>query len=263
MQQLDAIKRDGISNGQIVDYLSTIEPENCQLADVEPASHLRLHWLNEAFFYIAKRSNVPKPLLASALLDSELVEYNKSIEIEVVPNEDELNGEIPSELKHYADLLRKADKLDSLANAQRKRNSIKTDSNGKTAVQRLRSKAEVCYEAANEYLFSLLVPPPERAMGFDAELASSVRRWLDRDVDTRIGFEPSTDCVGVARIKGSKSVHCLTIKEPLTSKKYGRYWRQRTALVESAASLIFLKEVHSDAVPTKKNSKLDRLINLE
>lgn len=48
--------------------------------------------------------------------------------------------------------------------------------------------------------------------GHDIQVAQQLRLWLDRDVDTSTGNQPSADPQSVPRVKGSRSIHSETTK---------------------------------------------------
>jgi hypothetical protein len=87
------------------------------------------------------------------------------------------------------------------------------------------------------YLHDLLDGLP--GMPFDAELSYHVQQWLDRPVSVAQGQEPTTDCVGVARIRGSKSQYSLSSTQPMSTIRLRKYWRQREALVLAALPMLY------------------------
>lgn len=95
---------------------------------------------------------------------------------------------MPSVLYDYAELVKRGDRYTRTANLHRR--AVRRDSNGQTASQRFRIKAERCYESAVMLLCNTLESDASRNPLYDPALAAQVQQWLDRDVDARDGFQP-------------------------------------------------------------------------
>ena len=126
-------------------------------------------------------------------------QYEEYLDLLLQPNSVEdllLLEEMPSELRHYQQMVNVADRLNALADG------AATRSKGRGRTTAHRGKAEVAYEDASMWLDG-------RLQVVDAQQELRIRAWLDRDFDYSAGGNISSDCVGVARIKGSSSIHCL------------------------------------------------------
>jgi len=106
-----------------------------------------------------------------------------------------LQDGMPDVLVHYQTLISDADKLNALAEgaATRKRRSR----SGKISYVH-RNKAQSKYEQACVYL-------EEQLNIVDPKTEQQIRAWLDRDFDFSTDGQIAIDCMGVARVHGSRS----------------------------------------------------------
>jgi hypothetical protein len=115
-------------------------------------------------------------------------------------------GARPSVLDTYIEMLRKADFYHSRAESTLVTDRSRLDHHSRPGRHRLHTDAETAYEKAVEYLAEQLnVNTHNRAL---------IEMWLDRPVDMTPGYEPSLDPISMPRVRGSRSVHCLTNTEP-------------------------------------------------
>jgi hypothetical protein len=76
----------------------------------------------------------------------------------------------------------------------------------------------------------------------DVQLSHEIQRWLDRDVNCELGFEPDACITSVPRIRGVKSKFAQVSAAPVIGQRLRQYWRQREALVRTALVLLYSTE---------------------
>ena len=106
----------------------------------------------------------------------------------------------PQELSVYLDKLKQGDFYHARAESTPVTARSRIDHSNRAGRVRLYHQAESAYEGAVVYLCELLD-------GNDFQLAQEVRLWLDREVDTSVGYTPGADPQSVPRVKGSRSTH--------------------------------------------------------
>lgn len=150
----------------------------------------------------------------------------------------------PDELNEYIAWLKVAD----FTNARAERASLsktKRKIGGMSAAHYLSNKAEAAYENACENLeeqLSMLTP----------HRANIVLAWLDRPFNYTAGGNISIDCVGVARVIGSKSKYCRTSETLLKQdRQQHRNACAKIALIDAARALIYEPE-QADKAQTQK-----------
>jgi len=156
----------------------------------------------------------------------------------------------PDVLTRYIALLKTADFTNARADAASKR------TNGYQQARKLRNQSDAEYELACEHL-------QEQLSVCDAGEQAVIEAWLDRPFDYGINGTVSIDCVGVARVVGSTSKHCLQ-SGVRTSEQYAwRCERQIDALAGAACELLYEPEVVVSNVSSNVSNKLrDLLANL-
>jgi hypothetical protein len=147
---------------------------------------------------------------------------------------------MPSILYDYMQYVKDGDKYTRLANLFRR--STKCDANGTTAFQRMETKAESCYEEAVMLLTNAIDTNPLRNPMPDVQQSHEIQRWLDRDVNCELGFEPDACITSVPRIRGVKSKFAQVSAAPVIGQRLRQYWRQREALVRTALVLLYSTE---------------------
>jgi hypothetical protein len=190
---------------------------------------------------IEQQKSVPKLLLKQALNQKQFVDYIESYDFQITHAEDELTEGMPDELIDFARMVKEGDKYNALADRFSKSKNKNIDHLGKTTSERLRNKAESCYESASMFLNDLLEPIP--GLLFDPTRAHKVLMWLDRDVGTEYENRSGADCVSTARIRGSKSKYSQKRNVPIWGVRVGKYWRQREAVVKATMLLLYGEEV--------------------
>lgn len=156
----------------------------------------------------------------------------------------------PDALNHYVALLKTADFTNARADAASKR------ANGYQQARKLRNLSDKQYELACEYL-------QEQLSVCDAGEQAVIEAWLDRPFDYGINGTVSIDCVGVARVVGSTSKHCLQRHVRTSEQQAWRHERQIDALASAGYELLYEPEVVASNVNSNVSNKLrDLLANL-
>lgn len=212
--------------------------------DAECAS-LRL--IKAALVFVIAQRAVPKHKMLATLGKERYLEYVQSYDWDIshVESDWSTTESMPSILYDYMQYVKDGDKYTRLANLFRR--SVKRDVNGKTAFQRMETKAESCYEEAVMLITNAIDTNPLRNPMPDAQQSHEIQRWLDRDVNCELGFEPDACITSVPRIRGSKSKYAQMSAAPAVGQRLRQYWRQREALVQVALELLYTNEQIADA----------------
>lgn len=152
----------------------------------------------------------------------------------------------PDVIVHYAAMIVAADRFNSRADAASRR------SNSYNKASKLRQQAEHQYERACEYM--------DEQLGIaDAHTENSIRAWLDRDFDTSPTGNISIDCVGVARVVGSRSKYCLAAAGSNKQDKLQRKLScQQQALTVAACALLYEPALESEILAANHTQTTDR-----
>lgn len=216
---------------------------------IDPAQNKCLTYLVRCLERIEQQKSVPKLLLKQALNQKQFSDYIDSYNLQISHAEDELSEGMPDELIYFARMVKEGDKYNGLADRFSKSKNKNIDHLGKTTSERLRNKAESCYEIASMFLNDLLEPLP--GMPFDSARAYKVSIWLDRDVGTEYENRSGADCVSTARIRGSKSKYAQKRNVPIWGVRVGKYWRQREAVVKATMLLLYGEEIEVETEKTE------------
>jgi hypothetical protein len=215
--------------------------------------------LNVYMESIVNNKNVSDRRLQSALTAQQYAEYVESLTTEAHPAEIMYGNGMPSELRDYNAKLHAADfqnnkfeKMSALKSTGRKKYSAQS-------VTAASNKAESLYEDAMERLGEIW------SSATPAELYE-LQNWMDREIDIDKGFEStiSIDCIGMPRVRGSKSSHAMDSGLPKLSKRIKRRECQLIAIRAAAYAIAFEPEAEEDgAMSAKDADKLrERLKNL-
>jgi len=186
----------------------------------------RLKRLKELLTRLKKGEDITRRDLRSVLTEQQWEDFEQANSYMDVDYTEVV--ERPQELNAYMEKIKQGDFYHARAESTPVTDRTRRGNNNSTGRQRLYTKAEVCYEDAVMYLCSLLD-------GNDARLAQEIRLWLDRDVDTRVGYEPSIDPQGVPRIRGSRSKHSDSTK---SANKYEVKKQNKKEALENAISAL-------------------------
>ncbi len=210
------------------------------MRDIVQTEVAQLKLINRALTYIVKQRAVPVGTLRAALSDEQYAEYITSVDQDMSHVEtDEDLDEMPQLLVDYADKIRKGDRYTRIANMFR--HTTKRDAMGKTASGRYEALAFGEYEEAIMDLVNVLETDPERTPYVDHALICQIVRWLDRDVETKPGYEPGVSIGEVPRLRGSKSKYSLVSTKPVVGERLYKHWRQREAVIKAALPLLYGK----------------------
>jgi len=160
---------------------------------------------------------------------------------------------MPSELIKYQGLIAAADKINALADGA----ATRAKRSGNTAAARKhRNNAAKIYEQACEYL-------DEQIKTVDTPTAISIQAWLDREFDYSTDGKISIDCVGVARVRGSQSRHCLIdSKFRRVERTTVQHELQMDAVIAELQELLYEKQTAVTGAATSSNAKLKSLLHL-
>lgn len=153
----------------------------------------------------------------------------------------------PDALNKYVALLKTADFTNARADAAAKR------TNGYQQARKLRNQSDAQYELACEYL-------QEQLSVSDAGEQAVIEAWLDRPFNYGANGTISIDCVGVARVVGSTSKHCLQRYVRTSEQHAWRSERQIDALALAASELLYEPEAVSSNINSKTSNKLRELL---
>lgn len=234
---LRRIKSDGADDSNYIHTLTYNDLDSESFRDIDAADMQRLRSIVQALERVAEIKSVPQDAMRHALTAEQFDAYIKSFDVDISHIEADYRDEMPGVLYDYAELVKRGDRYTRTANLHRR--AVKRDSCGQTASQRFRIKAERCYESAVMLLCNTLESDALRNPLYDPELATQVQQWLDRDVDTRDGFQPDITAEGVPRLRGRKSKYSQDADRAVVGQWLRKHWRQRVALVDAALDLLY------------------------
>ena len=245
---LRAIKySSNIDDSQYIHQLTYNELRDAPFRELLEAEYAQLRLIKAALVSVIAQRAVTKRKMLAALGKELFLEYVQSYDMDIshVENDWTTTESMPSILCDYMQYVKDGDKYTRLANLFRR--STKRDAKGKTAFQRMETKAESYYEDAVMLLTNAIDTNPLRNPIPDIQLSNEILRWLDRDVSCELGFEPDACITSVPRIRGSKSKFAQTSAVPTVGQRLRQYWRQREALVQVALGLLYNAEQITDA----------------
>ena len=245
---LRAIKcSSSIDDSQYIHQLTYNALRDIPFRELSEAEYASLRLIKAALVSVIAQRAVTKRKMLAALGKELFLEYVQSYDMDIshVENDWSTTDSMPSILYDYMQYVKDGDKYTRLANLFRR--STKRDGKGKTAFQRMETKAESCYEEAVMLLTNAIDTNPLRNFMPDIQQSHEIQRWLDRDVSCELGFEPDACITSVPRIRGSKSKFAQMSVAPAVGQRLRQYWRQREALVQAALHLLYEDEQITDA----------------
>lgn len=238
--QLRKVKYEGVDDREYIHALTYVELSLDGVRDIVQREVAQLKRLHRALTYIVRQRAVPVTTLRAALSDEQYAEYLESLSWDMSHVEAaEYYGEVPLALLDYVEKIKKGDRYTRISNMFK--NSKKRDTKGQTAFGRYEALAESEYEDAIMDLVNVLETDPKRTPYVDYELVSQIVSLLDREVDTRPGYEPGVTVSEVPRLRGSKSKYSLISAQPVVGERLYKHWRQREAVVKAALPLLYGK----------------------
>ena len=219
----------------------------------------RLNVLNVQMKSIVNNKNVSDRHLQSALTQQQYAEYVASLTTLAHPAEIMYGDGMPDELRGYNMMLHAADFQNNKFEKMSALKSIGRKNYSKQSVTAASNKAESLYEDALERLGEIW------SSATPAELYE-LQTWMDRDIDIDRGFEStiSIDCIGMPRVRGSRSAHAMDSGLPKLSKRIKRRECQLIAIRAAACAIAFEPEAEEDGTVSAEDAdKLrERLKNL-
>jgi len=237
---------------ELLDQLGAAQKQQQFLRRIDAAAAQTIKRIT-ALLNQVRTQPVAKQKLQRLLTAEQWMDYLSTLKQPASVEDVLLKDPVPTELLRYQDTINTADKLNGLAEAALVRSRRSGNTN---AARKHRQRAEKLYEQACEYL-------NEQLETADKGTELRIRAWLDRDFDYSTAGNIAIDCVGVARIRGSRSDHCLV------KSKYDRAQRrtvqhecQIDALVAALQGLIYVHDATDDPTPPESSNKLQKLLAL-
>lgn len=265
--ELRTIKNEGVDDSQYLHSLTYVDLSSEQFVDINYAEAERLRGITAALKQIVVQRAVPDHKMQTVLDAQQYAEYIESYDFDMSHIESDEHNDMPWQLRDYLVKVRDGDKYTRIANMFKR--STKRDAQGRTAFGRNEDKAFSFYEEAVMDLVNLVDTDPRRNPTPDHQLSAEILRWLDRDVNPALGFEPDVSAAGVPRVRGTKSKYALIDDEPVVGVRLRKHWRQREALVKAALELIYAEPeeaVLSEEQQLRLREKflaLQRIVNSE
>lgn len=197
--------------------------------------------------------------LRNALKPAQYADMTAAFKTREHPEEHMYGDGIPFVLKDFNLKLRKAD----MKFGQYERCTSRRDS-GRMKIKQsvlaaMENKSESLYEEALEDL--------EETFGcaqrgdFGPEMFGQLEIWMDRPIDFGLYRDISIDCVGMPRVRGSKSLNALDAGLPKLSKRLKRNECALKALLVASCEIAFvLPEVQVDPVIAAAQSQKLKLM---
>ena len=223
----------------------TYEMEQHTFRDIQDAQELqKLQRINQQLETILANKNVSDKRLRATLTKEEYAEYTASFENVSHPVEVMYGDGMPSELHSYTAILRQADFHNNKFEKMHGQKSVGKKNFSSDSITAVSNKAESLYEDALERLGEIwsCATPAEQY---------ELQNWMDREVDFYKGFNStlSIDCVGVPRVRGSRSVHALDSGLPKLSKRLKRKECQLQVLRSAACAIAFVAKQEEEYAP--------------
>jgi len=231
MRQLQWCEFDDDTNPAIC----SMNLQDGEFVELTAAEHKRLTNATAVLRLMLQEKNATDAKIRSALSDTQYAEYKDSFNLYVTHVEEDWEHR-PNELDEYIRLVKLGDFFNGAADRVAKRAAVskhgtRYDSQGRPTSVRLRDKAESFYEEALMYL---------RGECEDLGKAGMLQRWFDRELEFDLTKTTlSTDVVGIPRLRGSRSAHCLDKSRNIWGAQKSKHYRQRDAVTESVFELLF------------------------
>lgn len=194
----------------------------------------RLELINELFNSAVNNKTIALSKFKRALTQQQYESYIESLTKVVDMSEIQYGNGMPDVLHSYIAYVKDADfqfnKFESMSGKRSTGRAVyKSD-----VVAKTERKAETLYEKALERLAEIY----STASGADK---SQFSFWFDREITIEQGVDTthSNNCVGVPRVKGSKSSNALDTGLPKLSSRLKKRECQLHALVEAAFELTY------------------------
>ena len=219
--------------------------------DIHDATELnKLSKLNDMLEKMLRNKNVSNKQMQSTLTVEEYASYIASLDLVSHPAEIMYGDGMPSELSTYNTFLRRADLQNNKFEKMYDEKTYRKKNYNSASVTAASNKAESLYESALERLGEIwgVASHSERF---------ELQNWLDREIDLDEGANTklSIDCVGIPRVRGSKSKNALDSGLPKLSKRLKRKECQLQAICSAACAIAFVSENEDADVINEEASK--------
>jgi hypothetical protein len=228
--------------------------------DIHEATELtKLSKLNDMLEKMLRNKNVSNKQMQSNLTAEEYANYITSLDLVSHSAENMYGDGMPSELRDYNTYVRRADFQNNKFEKMHGEKTYRKKNYSSASITAASNKAESLYENALERLGEIW------GVASSAE-RFELQNWMDREIDLDGGANTklSIDCVGIPRVRGSKSKNALDSGLPKLSKRLKRKECQLQALRSAACAIAFEAEVVEEVTISSSvlKNKLQDLLKL-
>lgn len=219
----------------------------------------KLSKLNDMLEKMLRNKNISNKQMQSTLTDEEYANYITSLDLVSHSAEIMYGDGMPSELSDYNTYVKRADFQNNKFEKMHGEKTFRKKNYSSASITAASNKAESLYESALERLGEIW------GVASHAE-RFELQNWLDREIDLDEGVKSklSIDCVGIPRVRGSKSKNALDSGLPKLSKRLKRKECQLQALRSAACTIAFETEVVEEVAVSSSvlKNKLQNLLKL-
>jgi hypothetical protein len=219
----------------------------------------KLSKLNDMLEKMLHNKNVSNKQMQSTLTDEEYANYIASLDLVSHSAEIMYGDGMPSELSDYNLYVKRADFQNNKFEKMHGEKIFRKKNYSSASITAASNKAESLYESALERLGEIW------GVASHAE-RFELQNWMDREIDFDEGVKSklSIDCVGIPRVRGSKSKNALDSGLPKLSKRLKRKECQLQALRSAACTIAFEAEVVKEVTVSSSaiKNKLQNLLKL-
>ncbi len=219
----------------------------------------KLSKLNDMLEKMLRKKNVSNKQMQFTLTAEEYANYIASLDLVSNASEFMYGGGMPSELGDYNTYVKRADFQNNKFEKMHGEKTYRKKNYSSASITAASNKAESLYESALERLGEVW------GVASHAE-RFELQNWMDREIDLDEGANTklSIDCVGIPRVRGSKSKNALDSGLPKLSKRLKRKECQLQALRSAACAIAFEAEVVEEVTISSSvlKNKLQDLLKL-
>ena len=211
----------------------------------------RLKLINELFNSAVNDKTIPFSKFKRALTQQQYESYIESLTKVVEMSEIKYGDGMPDVLHSYIAYVKDADFQFNKFESMSSKRSVGRARYKSGVVKKTEQKAEKLYELALERLGEIY------SMASEAE-KYELNSWFDREITIERGVDMthSIDCVGVPRVRGSKSINALDTGLPKLSSRLKKRECQLHALVEAAFALTYEYTFVEEVVELTEEQKI-------
>jgi hypothetical protein len=219
----------------------------------------KLSKLNDMLEKMLRNKNVSNKQMQFTLTAEEYANYIASLDLVSNASEFMYGGGMPSELRDYNTYVKRADFQNNKFEKMHGEKTYRKKNYSSASITAASNKADHLYERALERL-SEIWGVASHAERFE------LQNWMDREIDLDEGpnTKLSIDCVGIPRVRGSKSKNALDSGLPKLSKRLKRKECQLQTLRSAASAIAFEAEVIEEVAVSSSilKNKLHDLLKL-